>query len=217
MTQVNSIKQVAFCLVAVFILIGCSSDRLYQAFGSPDPVGLPVRYPLDYPICKDSKDSDKDTGEIVVPLQIRIYTAGIADPSIFTAQRKKDPSATGCLPYTQETQRSFVPKIHMSDHYNYGYPPRGQMLDMSGRGYFASVSYFEQLLNTDDLVQEREREIQNIRSREENEVKFGHAVADTVELDEEIEINDLIWRHKIVARYSTPDLSSPRACYELCL
>jgi hypothetical protein len=210
MSRVNIIANAIIYLVMIPALAGCSSERLYQAFGSPDPVGPPVRYPLDYPICKDSEDGNKDTSEIVVPLQIRIYTAGIAEPARFTAQRKKDPNATGCLPYTQETQRSFVPSIHTNDHYNYGYPPRGQMLDMSGRGYFASVSYFEQLLNNNDFRIEAERRAR-IKGYNERDVAKGESTSvSVIELDEMITINGLEWRHIVTTSYDTFDLNNPK-------
>ena len=176
---------------------------MYPYPTSPLAEGPPVRYPLDYPLCY----SRLGGGTIIVPLRIRLYSASVPDPMQVMSLRKKDPAADGCFTesYARNPARPDVLKID-----RYGGGSNGwQSLDMSGNGYFSSVAYMSQLLNADDLRKEAEHEAQKAQHRVQNLAKFGQAQVETVEQDEVVIVNGLKWRHRLIARYDTPDLSIP--------
>lgn len=197
-------KRWVYAMLPVVLLAGCASSQMYPYPTSPSAVGPPVRYPLDYPICYDRPGG----GTLFVPLRIRISSAGIPDPMQVMSLRKKNPADDGC--FTEYRDRKFAgPVVWKKDSDYSGIPGNWQSLDVTGREYFSAVAYKEELLNADDLRKEAEHEAQKAQHRVQNLAKFGQAQVETVEQDEVVIVNGLKWRHRLVARYDTPDLSIP--------
>lgn len=188
-------RNIVYGLMLVLALAACSTDQLYQAIGSPDPQGPPVRYPLDYPICFQRPG----TGSVFVPLRIRVLGAYVPDPMRVMSLRKKNPLDDGCWMDYRNSLPIF-PLVEMKDRS----PGRAQLLDMSGRGYFSAVSYKQELLNAADIREEIEREVRVESYRKEHSARFGVGNADVVEHDNDVTINGLQWRHRLTARYRPP-------------
>ncbi|GLQ98655.1 hypothetical protein [Dyella mobilis] len=187
-------------------LSSCTNEQLYRVIGSPDPQGLPVRYPLDFPICQSIPGVD--AGEIVVPLRLRIYGAGLPDPMQVMSLRKRDPRANGCSLNPSKPSR---PAMTLTDSFNAD--PQGihgwMTLDMSGNGYFASSAYKNQLLNAKDMKEEEEKAQLDASNNKEIFTKFGHSYADVVRQSEVITINGLVWNHRLLAMYKVTNPSRP--------
>jgi hypothetical protein len=114
----------------------------------------PTRYPLDFPICRAIPGID--AGEIVVPLRLRIYGAGLPDPAQVMSLRKRNPSADGCF---SNPSKPSPPAMTLTDSFN-GDPENlhgWMVLDQSSHGLFAASAYKNQLLNAKDLQKEQAR------------------------------------------------------------
>jgi hypothetical protein len=157
---------------------------------------------LDFPICKSIPSVD--AGEIVVPLRLRIYGAGLPDPMQVISLRKRDPSADGCFSDPSKPSR---PAMTLTDSFNAGVQNyRGWMpLDRSGRGYASASAYRNQLLNAKDLESERINAQEIARNDAINLVKFGHVYVEVTQMEETVTINGIDWRHRLIATYDTSD------------
>lgn len=196
-------KLLSFGLLMIIFSTGFSRDHIYQSANSTDPVKPPVRYPLDYPVCY----SKPGVGIVIIPLHIRIYGAGIPNPLRVMALRKKGLDTEICKIY-ENNNKSNSPHIIMHDRYGGG--PNGWWpLDMTGNGYFSAVSYMAQLMNRNDIDKEAEQQKISIDSQKKNLIKFGKAEKEIVILDDIEYINNLKWRHRLIAQYSTSDFDNP--------
>lgn len=182
----------------LFTLMGCSSGELYQRLGSPDPSGPPMRYPLEYPICRGHSAA----GTLYVPLMIRVVGAHIPDPMKLMSRRQKNPTDDGCYRWTGPV----YPYIEEHDNSSNGF---AETLDTLGIGYFSAVSYKLNLLNAEDLRKEAEHEQDTLEVRAKRLALDGKTNANVVLEDEKVLINGLTWRHTLTARYDTYDLSAP--------
>ena len=205
-----------FLLFVTGLTVGCASDQLYRVIGSPDPMGPPVRYPLDYPVCS-FPDSG---GTIYAPLKIRInHTAGFPSPERLMALRDNNPSDDGCFANRKEPGSVVVPYIIEQDwrHANSVSAFRG--LDKTGRGYSTSTSYAWELFNEEQSRKEAESEDRVRQHDENNKLKFGYYYPDVIDELGVLDINGREWRHRILKRCKTaagapPDSGQLLAWYE---
>jgi hypothetical protein len=175
---------------------------LYQTFGSPSPLGPPVRYPQNFPLCTDEPPNG---GAVYVPLHIRVYSGWIVNPVVIRAMQRKYPGSDGCA------DKDFLGDIKapfIIDFDRYNALGNWGSLDLSGQGYFFETGYRSQILNEKNLNEEsaRTRAVAQYWENEANIRRSGTAPADVVEVDEEIVVNGLKWRHKVIRRYQTPTL-----------
>lgn len=189
-----------FVVWIVGILTGCASAQMYPYPNSPLAEGPPVRYPLNYPICYERAAG----GTLYVPLKIRVTGAGIPDPMQLMALRRKNSTEDGC--FTAEYSRKPAkPLVWKKDSDNASYPEGAKPLDLTGHGHFAAVSYQYSLLNADDMRKEIEHEQTTTRTRAQNLIRLGFTYADVVKESDTVVINGLSWRHRLTAKYKTPD------------
>ena len=180
-------------LVAIVVaLTGCSTEARYQAFGSPDPQGAPVRYPLDFPICQANAVTG---GEIIVPLKLRISTAGLPDPMRVMAERRKDPSMKAC---PKGPPGMTTPAVQQKDSFS-----RTQPLDQSGRGYISASAYTWQLLSPQVLSQEATQAEKVMGLRRENLQRFGKSQEEVEQSRTQETINGRRWEHRMLELYET--------------
>lgn len=184
--------------VIVTALAGCSTESAHRALGSPDPEGPPTRYPLDFPICASDPVSG---GEIIVPLKMRIYGAGLPDPMRVIAVRRKEPSFKGCP--TERSERT-SPAVYLKDSYS-----RTQALDQSGQGYFSASSYSRILLEPSGARSEAVTASQQEQLDADNLRRYGRSVADETISTEDVTFNGIAWKHSLVARYSVDAPGDP--------
>ena len=184
----------------IAISTGCTTESIHQTVDFSEPVRKPVRYPLDYPVCY----SKPGVGMIIIPLHIRIHGAGIPYPSRVMALREKGLEAELC----SIDGKSNSPHIVMKDRQGGGLNGWWS-LDTTGNGYFSAVSYMAQLLNKEDIDKEAEQEKLSIDSQKKNLIKFGKAQKEIVILDEIKHVNNLQWRHRLIASYTTSDFDHP--------
>ncbi len=193
-------RLISLGLLLIAISTGCTTESIHQTVDFSEPVRKPVRYPLDYPVCY----SKPGVGMIIIPLHIRIHGAGIPYPSRVMALREKGLEAEVC----SIDGKSNSPHIVMKDRQGGG-PNGWWSLDMTGNGYFSAVSYMAQLLNKEDIDKEAEQEKLSIDSQKKNLIKFGKAQKEIVILDEIKHVNNLQWRHRLIASYTTSDFDHP--------
>lgn len=192
-------------LLMTGLVTGCTGNQLYQAIGSPDPVGPPVRYPLDYPICNFGSDG----GMIYAPLRVRIvHSTWFPDPDRLLAARGKGVTHNGCNVPKSGSGPS-MPRLTDKDSQNAGNAAAWRGLDKTGKGYFTSTSYRWELLNEIDKKKEQEELLRAGQYDEDNRVKFGYYYPDVIEKEEALTINGRSWEHWIKKRYKTTSGSLP--------
>lgn len=203
-------------LLVMGLVAGCTSDQLYQVIGSPDPMGPPVRYPLDYPICIFP---DNHGGMIFAPLRLRIaHTTWFSPPDRLMELRKKNPTEDGCTIPGRRIGPP-VPSISERDTQNANNVSAWQGLDRTGRGYSTSTSYAWELFNEEQSRKEAESEDRVRQHDENNKLKFGYYYPDVIDELGVLDINGREWRHRILKRYKTaagapPDSGQLLAWYE---
>ncbi|KAF1015747.1 MAG: hypothetical protein GAK31_01224 [Stenotrophomonas maltophilia] len=178
--------------VIVVALAGCSTEARYQALGSPDPQGAPVRYPLDFPICQANALTG---GEIIVPLKLRISTAGLPDPMRVMAERRKGPAMKGC---PKGPPGLTTPAVQQKDSFL-----RTQTLDHTGQGYFAASTYSWELLSPGTLSEEAAKRRDVERLRAENLQRFGKSQEKVEQSRTQETINGRRWEHRLLELYET--------------
>ncbi len=185
-------------LLIMGLASGCTSNQLYQAIGSPDPMGPPVRYPLDYPICH----SPPSGGTIYAPLRLRIVGPGLpTDPDQLMALRKRNPNDDGCFTKKREPGVLVIPYINEKDT-EYANPTSGwHGLDKTGRGYFTATSYKWALLNEADMRKQDDAARQRVQTRMNNMEKFGESYRDHLQFDQTVTLSGLAWRHSVTEEF----------------
>ncbi len=193
-------------LILLFVMglvAACTSDQLYQAIGSPDPMGPPVRYPLDYPVCSFP---DNHGGMIFTPLRLRIaHTTWFSPPDRLMELRKKNPTEDGCTIPGRRIGPP-VPSISERDTQNANNISAWQGLDKTGRGYSTSTSYAWELFNE---AETRKEEGSKGQYDEYNKLKFGYYYPDVIDDKGVVNINGREWKHRIISQYKTPADTSP--------
>lgn len=187
-------------LLPMVWLVGCASGQSYPYPTSASGQVAPTRYPLDYPLCYTRAGG----GTVIAPLRIRMYSAGIPDPVQVVSLRKRDPKADGCFADLTKPPKQ---DVELRDWYNTS--DSWIPLDTTGRGYFSSVAYLSQLMNSEGLKKEQEETERAAQSRVQNVARFGKAQFPLVKQDEVVVINGASWRHRLIAMYNATDASNP--------
>jgi len=171
------------------IMAACSNERLYQAFGSPDPQGPPTIYPLNFPLCP------LQWGLVVVPLQIVIYRDVFPEPEYLMNLVKRNPGKMPC-DLLNEGYSSAPYHIRDKDHWE-----GVAGFDKSGRGYSSASHYHFNLMN-DETLQENERKQRAYEDFQEKKmIRNGYANKEFIEYEEVLTINGMEWHHQVIGRY----------------
>jgi len=182
-----SVTRYLCSLVTCLLVTACTTEQLYQRFGSPPPQGPPTIYPLNFPVCPSN------WGIVVIPLRMVVYKNSFPDPEYVAGLRKRYPDRDVCDIIRERYDRPPF-RIERRDHWK-----GGGALDLSGNGYFAATHYGFNLMNDESFRKEAESKQRYEEFKAKQLIRDGFTWKEFVEIDETLTINGLEWRHRVVA------------------